>query len=113
MNPVVHWELYGKDATRLASFYSELFGWKLRPLPEIGYVLIDTQAGTGICGGIATSGDASRLTTFYIEVDDIQPVLERIEKAGGKTTLAPVNEIVTFAQFADPEQNIVEAAQER
>jgi predicted enzyme related to lactoylglutathione lyase len=42
--------------------------------------------------------------TFYIEVDDSQAYLDRIETAGGKTVI-PVTEVpdmVTFAQFSDP-----------
>jgi hypothetical protein len=41
---------------------------------------------------------------FYIQVDDPQAYLDRIEQAGGKTVV-PVTVIpglVTFAQFADP-----------
>ena len=45
---------------------------------------------------------------FYIEVDDPQAYLDRIEQAGGKTVV-PVTEteMVTFAQFADPQGNVV------
>jgi uncharacterized protein len=46
---------------------------------------------------------------FYIEVDDLQAYLDRIERAGGRT-IVPVTvipDMVTFAQFADPEGNVV------
>jgi hypothetical protein len=46
---------------------------------------------------------------FYVEVDDPQAYLDRIEKAGG-TTVVPVTEVpgmVTFAQFADPQGNVI------
>jgi predicted enzyme related to lactoylglutathione lyase len=27
--PVVHFEIYGKDASKLQSFYADLFGWEI------------------------------------------------------------------------------------
>ncbi len=107
MNPVVHWELFAKDAPALGRFYAELFGWHLEPMPEIDYVLIDTSAGAGINGGIATVPDGSRRPLFYVEVDDLQPALDSIQAAGGTVKLAPITEVVTFAQFADPEGTVV------
>lgn len=107
MNPVVHWELFAKDAAALGRFYAELFGWHLEPMPEIDYVLIDTRAGAGINGGILTVPDGSRGPLFYVEVDDLHPALESIQAAGGTMTLAPITEVVTFAQFADPEGTLV------
>jgi predicted enzyme related to lactoylglutathione lyase len=46
--------------------------------------------------------------TFYLEVDDLQAYLDRVEQAGGKVVV-PVTELamVTFAQFADPQGNVV------
>ncbi len=32
--PVVHFEVVGKDAKKLWSYYSELFGWKVDPMGE-------------------------------------------------------------------------------
>jgi predicted enzyme related to lactoylglutathione lyase len=107
MNPIAHWELFAKNAPALGRFYADLFGWHLQPLPEIDYVLIDTRAGAGINGGIATVADGSRRPLFYVEVDDLQPALDSIQAAGATMTLAPITEVVTFAQFADPEGTIV------
>ena len=107
MNPVVHWELFAKDAPALGRFYAELFGWHLEPMPEIGYVLIDTWAGAGVNGGVVTVPDGFRRPLFYVEVDDLQLALDSIEAAGGTMTLAPLTEVVTFAQFTDPEGRIV------
>jgi len=30
-NPVIHFEIGGRDAERLTSFYRELFDWQLQP----------------------------------------------------------------------------------
>ncbi len=107
MNPVVHFELFAKDAPTLGAFYAELFGWNLQPLPDIDYVLIDTGAGAGINGGILTVSDGWRQPMFYVSVDDLQPALDRVEQAGGATTLPPITEVVSFAQFTDPEGHVV------
>lgn len=107
MNPVVHFELFAKDALTLGTFYAELFGWSLQDLPEIRYVLIDTRAGAGINGGILTVSDGWRQPMFYVRVDDLQAALDRVEHAGGATTLPPITEVVSFAQFTDPDGNVV------
>lgn len=107
MNPVVHWELFAKDAPGLGRFYAELFGWHLQPLPEIRYVLVDTGAGAGINGGILTVPDGTWAPMFYVEVDDMLRALDDIRAAGGTVTLAPITEVVTFAQVADPGGTIV------
>ncbi|HEU4758710.1 MAG TPA: VOC family protein, partial [Dehalococcoidia bacterium] len=73
------------------------------------YGIVDTDSGGhGINGGIGQT-DGPNQVTFYVEVPDPQATLDRIESKGGKT-LVPVTEIpgaVTFAQFADPDGNVV------
>jgi uncharacterized protein len=101
---VVHFEINGPDAGLLQKFYSELFGWQTQEVPG-GYLLIDTQAGSGINGGISTTEDGSAWATFYVGVDDLQAVLDKAESLGGKI-VKPVTEIpgmVTYALFTDPD----------
>lgn len=107
-NPVVHFEIYGKDRETLAKFYGDLFGWKLESQPELQYVSIDTFSGAGINGGFATNESGLQII-FYIEVPDIQASLDKIESLGGKTVAPPVEipNVVTFAQFSDPHGNVV------
>lgn len=98
---VVHFEISGPDSGQLAGFYAGLFGWHMRPIP--GYTLIDTGAGSGINGGIRQSTDDSSAITFYIETDDMQAALDKINLLGGKTE-TPISEIagiVTYAVFSD------------
>ena len=106
--PVVHFEVLGQDAKRLQEFYSGLFGWEISSDNPINYGMVDTKGEGGIGGGIGPAQGQNQLT-FYIQVDDLQAYLDRIEAAGGKTVM-PVTEIpdmVTFALFADPEGNVV------
>lgn len=107
-NPVVHFEIYGKDRDSLSTFYGDLFGWKLTPAPELQYVVIDTAGGAGINGGFATNEEGPQII-FYVEVPDIQAALDKIESLGGKTAAPPMEipNVVTFAQFNDPHGNLI------
>ncbi len=106
---VVHFEISGPDTGQLADFYARLFGWRMHPVPGAGYTLIDTSAGSGINGGIAASEDGAGDVTFYIETDDMQAALDKINLLGGKTE-TPITELagmVTFAKFSDTDGLVI------
>jgi predicted enzyme related to lactoylglutathione lyase len=109
-NSIVHWEVMGGDGAELAKFYNGLFDWEATETPGFeAYYLVDAdKTGVGGAVGKAPEGMPAYLT-MYIEVDDINDHLARIESAGG-STLMPRTEIpgtVTFALFADPAGNTV------
>lgn len=105
--PVTWFEISTSDAKGVREFYAGLFGWSLEVIEEANYALVDTGAEGAIGGGIGEAQGPNQVV-FYIEVDDPQAYLDRIEQAGGKTVV-PVTEteMVTFAQFADPQGNVV------
>ncbi len=106
-NPVVHFEVIGKDGAGLQKFYGDLVDWSIDANNPMNYGVVDTGAGNGIGGGVAQGEQAQ--VAFYVEVDDPQAYLDRIEAAGGETVV-PVTVVpgmVTFAQFTDPELNLV------
>lgn len=114
-NPVVHFEILGKDSAKTQKWYSDVFGWKIDATPFPGapegqtYGIVSPQEEKGIGGGVSASPDGHTMVNIYIEVDDLQAYLNKIERAGGKTVM-PVTEIpnmVTFAMFSDPDGNIV------
>ncbi len=110
-NPVVHFEVHGKDAKKLSNFYSKAFGWKIEHMPQMNYGMVDTASGgKGINGGIVQPTPGSHMSvTFYVEADDLGAKLKEIGKLGGKTVM-PVTTIpnmVTFALFSDPEGNVI------
>ena len=109
-NPVVHFEVLGSNGGTLQEFYRSLFGWKVDAANPMNYGLVDTGEKRGIGGGIgAAAPHAPASLTFYVEVDDLASYLHRAESLGG-TVLVPPTEIpnmVTFAQFTDPEGNCV------
>ena len=107
-NPVTWFEINSSNPKDLHDFYSRAFGWRMQPVEGMNAAMVDTDSGAGIAGSIAEAEGPNQVT-FYIEVDDPQSFLDRIESLGGKTAV-PVTEIpdvVTFAQFADPEGNVV------
>ena len=112
-NPVLWFEVVGKDGKALRSFYSKLFDWKVQQAePEGGfdYGMVHADNG-GIGGGIGTTPDGSSgFATFYVEVDDLDSVLAKAEKLGGKTVM-PATEIpgmnLTFAYLSDPEGHVI------
>ena len=106
--PVVHFEILGKDAKKLQEFYAGLFDWHIDANNPMNYGIVDTHGDGGIGGGIGPAQGPNQVT-FYVQVDDPQAYLNNIEGMGGKTVM-PVTEIpdmVTFALFADPEGNVV------
>ncbi|HYK39305.1 MAG TPA: VOC family protein [Candidatus Eremiobacteraceae bacterium] len=107
--PVVHFEIMGGKEKELEKFYSELFEWKINSNNPIKYGIVDTGAGPkGINGGVGPAHDGNKRVSIYVQVDDLQAALDRAERLGGKTVLAPteVPGGPKLAMFADPAGNI-------
>ena len=109
-NPVLHFEIAGKDGGSLQKYYDDLFGWKITTHEASGYGMVDTQSdGQGVGGGILTSPMGTPMVTFYVGVDDLDAALKKAEKLGGKTVVPPmqVPDGPKIALFSDPEGNVV------
>ena len=110
-NPVVHFEILGKDHVALQQFYRDLFQWKINQVAsDFPYGLISAEEqGGGIGGGVAKSEDGKPLAMFYVQVDDVQASLDRAAELGGEVAM-PVTVIpgmVVFAHFKDVEGNLI------
>jgi predicted enzyme related to lactoylglutathione lyase len=108
-NAVVHFEIGAADDQPLIAFYRQLFGWGLNSMPEGGYTLIDTRGGGGINGGIGRSQTGEPWSTFYVEADDPQAVLDHAVSLGAQTVM-PVTDfggMVAIAMFSDPDGLLV------
>jgi predicted enzyme related to lactoylglutathione lyase len=107
-NPVVHFEVAGKDAKKLHAFYAEMFGWRIDANNPMDYGMVNPEDG-GIAGGIGPSPDGSPHVTFYVQVPDLQAALDKAEKLGGKTATPPMDVPggPSLAHFTDPEGNFV------
>jgi hypothetical protein len=105
-HPVVHFEIGCQDKEKTSNFYRSVFGWAIDSGP-MG--LIETGTSAGIPGHIAALGhEPHQFTHFYVETDDVAASLEKVEAAGGRTIVPPVQiPSGTFAWFADVEGNVV------
>jgi predicted enzyme related to lactoylglutathione lyase len=110
--PVVHFEVIGKDGDKLRSYYGELFGWEIDASNPMNYGVVqrdgNTNAdGVGIGGGVGQGPEGyDGHVTFYVEVSDVGEALAKAEELGGKRLMGP-EELpdagITLGQFADPE----------
>jgi uncharacterized protein len=109
-NPVVHFEVVGKDAATLTKFYGEAFGWALQDVMQGSYYMANTGGEGDIPGGIGAAPDGGTgHVMFYIQVEDPAAALEKIKSLGGSTVSEPMDvpEGPTIAHFADPEGHVV------
>ena len=113
--PVVHFEVMGKDGPALRSFYSDLFGWKINAENPMNYGTVERDGnvsgdGIGIGGGIGQAPEGyPGHVTFYIEVPDIEAALAKAESLGGSRMMGPdkVTEEIEIGLFTDPEGHVV------
>ena len=105
-NPVVHFEISGKDGVKIQQFYSDAFGWTIDASNPMGYGIVEAQ-GEGIGGGVTGGDDAGVI--FYIQVDDLEAALAKVGSLGGKTVMdvMTIPGMVTMATFSDPEGNVI------
>jgi uncharacterized protein len=108
-NPVIHFEVVGKDGAKLQKFYADAFDWKIDANNPMNYGIVDT-GGEGVAGGVGGAPEGSDgHVTFYVRVPDINAHLEKIEKLGGRTIMPreELGDLVTLAMFADPEGHVI------
>jgi predicted enzyme related to lactoylglutathione lyase len=85
-NVVTHWQLLSADPDRAASFYSELFGWKVSAANGLGYR--EVQTGGDVDGGIwPVPAGAPEAVQIYVEVQDIDAVLVSVIELGGSVIM--------------------------
>lgn len=116
MNPVIWFEIPVKDIARAKKFYESALGIELSPPTEMfgaKFSMFPMQMNTAGAGGSLMQTDkvqpSQQGTTVYFNVDSIDPVLERIDKLGGKTCLprTSIGQYGFMAHFQDTEGNRV------
>jgi predicted enzyme related to lactoylglutathione lyase len=112
--PVVHFEVVGKDGAKLQSYYGDLFGWKMDANNPMNYALVEAEEssrGKSIPGGIAGGPEGyDGHVTFYVEVPDVEATLQQAESIGGTRVMGPetiMDGQLTLGQFRDPEGNLI------
>lgn len=108
--PVVHFEVLGKDPERLRDYYSELFGWEFgAPMGPTAYATIQDPDGIGGGIGVAPDGYDGHVT-FYVEVPDVGAALEQAESHGGGRMMGPdeVPDVgIVIGLMQDPEGHVI------
>jgi uncharacterized protein len=114
--PVVHFEVIGKDGDKLRSYYSELFGWEIDANNPMNYGTVQRDGntnsdGAGIGGGVAGGPEGYQgHVTFYVEVEDPEAALAKAESLGGTRVFGPdqvPGTEVVLGQFTDPEGHLI------
>lgn len=115
---VVHFEVPYDNADRARAFYSDVFGWDIRSVPEFEYNFVQTgpvadngmPTEPGFIGGgmFQRQADISR-PVITIEVDDMTSALSAVGEHGGSTVGEPqrVGEMGIAAYFTDSEGNLM------
>ncbi len=108
--PVVHFEVIGKDPGKLREYYGELFGWSFAdPMGPTDYTTLKDQDGIGGgIGGVPEGYDGH--VTFYVQVQDVGEALEKAESLGGQRMMGP-DEVpgvgIVIGLFQDPQGHVI------
>jgi predicted enzyme related to lactoylglutathione lyase len=119
-NPVVHFEILGKNPKALTAFYRDAFGWEIPEQPVAGgagvedYYMVmpdgEMPPKSGINGGFGGLPEGyDGHVTFYVAVDDVGAALDQIERLGGKRMKGPdqVPNGPVIGIFADPQGHVI------
>jgi predicted enzyme related to lactoylglutathione lyase len=117
-NPVVHFEIYADDPSKLSDFYKGLFDWKIDKAPEMDYWMIHTvptdakgmpaQPG-GLNGGMMKRPmPDARAWLNYVSVVSVDETVKKARSAGAQVMRpkSPVPKMGWFAILTDPEMNV-------
>jgi len=121
--PVVHFEVIGKDPDQLRGYYGELFGWDFdTPSPvahevsepeSYGFLnLVTSDDGTGIPGGVGGGPGYQSHAVFYVGVPNVEAALQRAERLGGTRVMGPATSPsgLVVGHFMDPEGTLIGVA---
>ncbi len=113
---ITHFEIYGDAPEELATFYRELFGWRIDRAEGVGYWRIHTGSGDQQNGDQQNnSGGVTYRPSIpvrgwlqYIQVDSLDEALATAERLGARVVRqkTAVPRTAWYAVVADPEENI-------
>lgn len=115
-HPPIHFEIPVDDMERATDFYKNLFGWDINAAPgfddyRIVYTLpVDKDnmtQGQGINGGLMKRSNPGTPVINYINVEDIDAYLGKLEQLGGQILMPkmPIPGIGWNAVVKDTEGN--------
>lgn len=124
--PVVHFEIEGRDGAKLRSFYSDLFDWTFDvdvDSPADYGIVRSNPEQVGITGAVSKVPDDPSPTwrgprrdegyqghvTIFVGVPDVETSLALAEQLGGTRMQGPdpLMPGVEFGKFTDPEGHLI------
>jgi uncharacterized protein len=120
--PVVHFEVIGKNPEKLRRYYNALFGWEFDTTEvsdavsepsDYGFVKRNTtDDGVGIPGGVGGGRRYEPHVIFYVAVPDVEAALRKAQSLGATLILGPEHSPSggVVAHFTDPEGNVIGVA---
>ena len=118
--PVVHFEIIGRDPAALRRYYGELFDWDFtidetvtEAVSQSGsYGFLDAGTSGGINGGIGGGEGYPGQVLFYVGVPNVEAALKKAESLGGTRRMGPEGTPgrLVVGQFSDPEGHLIGVA---
>jgi predicted enzyme related to lactoylglutathione lyase len=108
---VARFEITGQDSAELQHFYASLFDWTITEGAQgSGFGVVDAgeHGITGVIGPDRSGGNGH--VTVYVEVDDLNAYLTKVEGLGGRTVVPPTEIAefsLSFAFFQDPQGHLI------
>ena len=83
-HPVIRWQIISPDPAATASFYRQLFDWRVTSDNALGYRELRTGDG-GIDGGVWPGPPGERpFTQLFVAVPDVDEHVQRATKLGAR-----------------------------
>lgn len=118
--PIVHFEIIGRDPGSLRDYYGQLFDWEFQTgdavteaVSERGnYGYVDGSTTDGINGGVGGGDGYEGRVLFYVSVSNVEAALKKAESLGGQRVMGPEGNPgkIVVGQFTDPEGNLIGVA---
>jgi len=107
-NPIVHFEIAGRNGPELESFYARMFGWEVahEGSGAMQYGFIKDGSAGPVGGGFRHEPEGHPEIVLYVEVDDLESAVQQAESLGATVRIHPIDTgEITFALIVDPEGN--------
>ncbi|RMF07171.1 VOC family protein [Candidatus Woesearchaeota archaeon] len=108
-NPICHVEIPVSDLNVAKEFYEKVFGWNVHITQDMTYAMGETGHATTVGFRLDVSTPDDTTIVPFIEVEDMDGILDKIRENGGSLSKGPeeIKGTGTRAEFKDPFDNIV------
>lgn len=104
---IIHIEIPTSNSKQSGEFYNSLFGWKITREESLDYTMFEPDSAPS--GGFSKIPEETQVNeiTLYVESEDIQADLAKVEQLGGKIIAhkTEIPGIGYYGQFTDPTGN--------